>query len=121
MDTAAKLSTFLEWAMEQHAAAKTAHSEEPDGGHGTELRDFQRLVLAGMGVARGRLPLSALAWCRLPIYGSAELLFTPEEISRARTHCGAETNDLASGNDSTKASRSSKPDRSASRWTPQPS
>ena len=60
MDTAAKLSAFIDDAARRHTAATMASKNDPIGAD-PELSRSLRLHTAGMNVACGQAPLSTLA------------------------------------------------------------
>jgi len=84
MNTAAKLSAFIDDASRRHAAATMASKNDPIGADSEHSRSL-RLHTAGMNAACGQAPLSTLASYR-QANGCGKPLFSSSEIGRARAH-----------------------------------
>ena len=84
--TTTKLRAFLQWVLDHHLAAEARHGAEPNGGYGRESHGFRTLALTALDVVHGRMPLWALGKFTDPRYDTTELLFTDEEVVRARPH-----------------------------------
>ena len=84
--TTAKLSAFLQWVLDHHAAAVARRADEPNDAHGTEHHDFRALAMTALDVANGRMPLWALGRYVNPLCGTTEQLFDEAEVARAQPH-----------------------------------
>ena len=90
--TAVKLSSLLQWALDELEAANDRHTEDPSSEHNAGLWDCRRRALTARDVARGQRSLDVLGWYRAPLSGhGTELLFTPDEVGQAQSHFDAAT------------------------------
>ena len=90
MDTAVKLSAFIDGADRRHTAATMASKSDPSG-TASELSRSLRLHTAGVNAACGQASLSTLASYR-QANGCGERLFSSSEIGRARAWNSLTTN-----------------------------